>query len=825
MTLPLMRTRTLLFFFAGCLAIPSVDAQTKSTIWYKQPARSWNEALPIGNGKLGAMIFGEPDNELIQLNEQTLWSGGPAKLNPNPESVNFLQPLREALAKEDLPLADELSRKMQGLYTESYMPMGDLMITQQLKGAMTSYKRTLDIATAIATTEFTSGGVSYTREMLASAPDNVIMIRMKSSRNNMLTFKASLRSLLRHRNKTIAGNELAMHGRAPSYAYPNYVKDVPEPIIYEDSLSCRGARFELRLKVISPGATITSDTSGISVSGASEAIIVIAAATSFNGFDKCPNREGRNEHAIVQQYVDSVAMKDFPSIRKAHIADYQQYYNRMALDLKWTDYSTTPTDERLFKYARGLKDNQLEALYFQYGRYLLISSSRPGGLPANLQGIWNHHLQPPWSSNYTININTEMNYWPAESCNLSELHQPLLDHIRRLAITGQETTKNFYGLEGWTAHHNTDVWATTNPVGNVGKGDPRWANWAMGGAWLSQHLWEHYSFTRDTAYLRSIYPLLKSASRFCDQWLVEDAQGRLVTSPSTSPENAFVTSTGFTGSVLPGATMDMALVRELFSNTVTAARILHIDHEFTKWLTSRKIRLLPFQVGSKGQLMEWSKDLTEEDPQHRHVSHLYALHPGSQISPGITPELADAARQTLTLRGDGGTGWSKAWKINFWARLQDSDHAYKLLRELLRVTGVEGTDYANGGGTYLNLLCAHPPFQIDGNFGGTAGIAEMMVQSHLGEVHLLPALPTQWSKEGAVKGLTARGAFTVDISWMEGRVKNARILSRAGEELVLRTPNRVKVKETKVESVRDEQGWFLRMPTVAGQTYTIRPKL
>jgi alpha-L-fucosidase 2 len=803
---------------------PSLLAQNSSTIWYKQPARNWNEALPIGNGRLGAMIFGEPAEELIQLNEQTLWSGGPANLNPNPQSPQHLQPLRDALAKEDYELADQLSRKMQGLYTESYMPMGDLVIQQRLRGAMTSYRRSLDVSNAVALTEFSSGGVTYSREMFSSAADQVMAIRIRSSRNGAVNFKVTLKSILRFTNSVVAPNEMAMRGKAPSYAHPNYVRDKKDPVVYTDSLECRGARFETRIKVLTETGKVSSDTSGISVEGATEVVIILAAATSFNGFDVCPDKDGKDEHALVQQYMDAVMNKDYGSMKKDHIDDYQKLFNRMELDLKWTNYSSTPTDERLFKYARGLKDNQLEALYFQFGRYLLISSSRPGGLPANLQGIWNHHLRPPWSSNYTININTEMNYWPAEQCNLSELHQPLIDHIKRVASTGRETAKNFYGLDGWTAHHNTDVWATSNPVGDVGKGDPMWATWAMGGAWLSQHLWEHYNFTRDTAYLRSIYPILKEAAVFCNQWLVEDGRGRLVTSPSTSPENQFITATGFKGAVALASTMDIALVRELFGNTSAAARTLHIDHEFSKTLMSRRNNLPPFQVGSKGQLMEWSKDFVEVDPQHRHVSHLYALHPGNQISPGITPELADAARQTLTIRGDGGTGWSKAWKINFWARLLDSDHAYKLLRELLRVTGVEGTDYANGGGTYLNLLCAHPPFQIDGNFGGTAGIAEMLLQSHLGEVHLLAALPTQWSREGSVKGLVARGAFTVDINWVNGKIVECKITSGMGEELVLRTPNKVRIKELKTESVQDGQGWFLRVPTVAGKTYTIKAR-
>ena len=421
-------------------------------------------------------------------------------------------------------------------------------------------------------------------------------------------------------------------------------------------------------------------------------------------------------------------------------------------------------------------DSGLETLYFQYGRYLLISSSRPGGIPANLQGIWNNHVRPPWSSNFTTNINAEMNYWMVETANLSELHTPLLDLISRLAITGKETARNFYDAVGWTVHHNTDIWATTNPV----SGSPMWANWPMGGAWLSQHLWEHYQFTGDKEYLKSVaYPIMKEAALFCEAWLIEDNNGKLVTAPSTSPENEFITETGFKGTVSVATTMDMSLIWDLFTNVIQASEHLNADVDFRNLLIEKKAKLFPLQIGKKGNLQEWSKDWEDADPQHRHISHLFGLFPGRQISPLSTPPYADAARKTLEFRGDGGTGWSKGWKINVWARLHDGDHAHKLIREQLTLTGVEGTDYANGGGTYPNLLDAHPPFQIDGNFGGTSGITEMLLQSHDGVVHIFPALPSEWAS-GKVTGLKARGGFTIDIQWEEGKISELKIKSSLG---------------------------------------------
>lgn len=773
-------------------------------LWYNQPARNWNEALPVGNGRLGAMVFGNVGDELLQLNESTLWSGGPVNPNPNPTALSYLPQVRKALDAADYEQAATLTKNMQGLYTESYEPLADLLIRQPVAGQPTGYYRDLDVANALATTRFTVDGVTYTRETFVSAPDQVIVVKLTASQAGKLAFFATLRSPLRYKLAVAGNRELALTGKAPAHTDPSYVQNTPNPVNYADTTGCRGMRFALRMRVVSGNGRITTDTAGLHVSGATEVVLLLSAATSFNGFDKCPDRDGRNETALVESYLNGAGRKSYAALKQVHIADYQSYFNRVSLtlgaskpDLNGPD--ALPTDARLKQYTAGGQDLALERLYYQYGRYLLIASSRPSrdrrwpATPANLQGLWNPHVRPPWSSNFTININTEMNYWPAEMGNLSELHQPLLDLIGHVAATGRQTAKNFYGAGGWVAHHNTDIWAASNPVGDLGKGDPSWANWPMGGAWLCQHLYEHYRYTGDQTFLRErAYPLMKGAAQFCLDWLVQDKDGYWVTSPSTTPENLFVLPNNKRGQVSVATTMDMAIIRDLFTNVIEASAALNTDPDFRQRVSDVRAKLFPFKVGKRGNLQEWSQDFDDVDPQHRHVSHLFGLHPGRQIAPATTPDLADACRKTLELRGDGGTGWAKAWKINFWARLNDGNHAYKLLRELLKLTGDSSTDYANAGGTYPNLFCAHPPFQIDGNFGGISGMGEMLLQSHLGEVWLLPALPDAWSN-GQVRGLRARGGFEiVSMDWQDGHIRKLVISSTLGGNCRIRVPNALK---------------------------------
>ncbi len=740
------------------------------------------------------MIFGRVSTELIQLNEATLWSGGPVSNDPTPGAANALPDVRAALFRQDYTEAAKQVRRIQGVYTEAYQPLGDLLLRQTLAGDSSAYYRDLNVSTATATTRFTSGGVTYTRELFVSAPDQVIVVRLTANRKGALNLTAALRSLHPVRKTVVGPMELAMRGKSPAKAVPNYVDYDKKPVRYDDSTGCNGTRFDLRLRIRSTDGQVTADTAGLHIRGASEAVLYLVAATSFNGFDKCPDRDGRDEQALVDAYLKRVLPKSVDAIWQAHIRDYQSYANRVSLTLNGTTTGTVaqlPTDERLKRYAQGSNDPTLESLYFEYDRYLLISSSRTTA--ANLQGIWNPMVRPPWSSNYTININTEMNYWPAEVTNLSELHRPLLDLIGSVAVTGRNTARTFYGAGGWVAHHNTDIWGASNPVGDRGKGDPNWANWAMGGNWLCQHLWEHYQFTGDKNYLRTVaYPLMKEAAQFCVDFLVESPEGRLVTAPATSPENIFITENGQKEAVSVATTMDMGIIWDLFSNVEQAAQQLNTDADFRLMLAQKKQKLFPLQIGKAGDLQEWYHDWSAEDPQHRHVSHLFVLHPGREISPLTTPNFAAAARKTLEIRGDGGTGWSKAWKINFWARLHDGNHAYKLLRELLRLTGVEGTEYAKGGGTYPNLLCAHPPFQIDGNFGGLSGMSEMLLQSQDGLLNLLPACPDAWAS-GQVRGLKARGGYTLDMDWQKGRLTRLVVQSAQGGICRLRLPGQVRM--------------------------------
>ena len=782
-----MKTIRITLFFLASLSLfaqkPIQDDYNTLKLWYERPAEFFEEALPLGNGKTGAMIFGGISSEKIYLNDLTLWSGRPVDPYMNKNAYKFIPEIKQALQNQNFSLADSLIKNIQGKFSESYAPLGTLLIDyKDQKGE--HYYRDLDLNKAIAHVTYENGDEKISREYFVSNPDKVIAIRIKSNQNQSLNFSIHYESQLKSQVR-IANGLLYLEGKAPTKAEPNYYKKREDAILFDESPT---THFTSIVKIIPVNGDLSYSDSAIHYSNGSEAILLVSTETSFNGFDKDPVLEGKNDLEICEANIHLAAQKAYESLKNNHIKDYQQYFNRVHFELaSLQNKESISTEKRLIRYMEGGKDPYLEAMYFQYGRYLLISSSRTPGVPANLQGLWNPYIQPPWSSNYTVNINVEENYWPAEITNLSEMHVPFLEFISNLSKTGEITAKTFYNAPGWAAHHNSDIWAMSNPVGDFGKGDPVWANWNMGGAWTSTHLWEHYLFTVDESFLKEkAYPIMKGAAEFCLAMLMKGPNGKLVTMLSTSPENKFFTQDGKQAATSFGSTSDMGMIRELFMDLLEAEKILGIENEFSKKIKSALENLHPYQIGKNGSLQEWYYDFEEPEIKHRHQSHLFGLYPGHHINYESMPEIVKASEKALEIKGDETTGWSKGWRINLWARIKDGDHAYKMYRELLKYVAPDKkeTNYTRGGGTYPNLLDAHPPFQIDGNFGGTAAVAEMIIQSSLHKIDLLPAIPEEWT-EGSIKGLKARGNIELSIRWEKGELKSLELISKRAQETTL----------------------------------------
>lgn len=800
------------FLYTALLALVSVTmawAGEDLTLWYDKPAAQWTEALPVGNGRLGAMVFGGTDRERIQLNEENVWTGHPNN-NARPSAREYMPRVRQLVFEGKYREAQDMVGRQLISNTNqcmSYQPVGYLNLTFPGHERFTDYRRELNISDAVATTRYTVDGVTYKREVFASFAHDVTVVRLTASKKGALTFTANLTSPLKTQTAAEDG-ALVMRGASGG----------------KDNLPGGKLKFTTVLRAEADGEVTCTD-GEMRVSGATAVTLYVSIGTNFVNYRDIGGDADKRAFAAL----DAADGRKYAKLLKAHSETYQHYFNRVSLDLGTTPAMNLPTDKRVEQFATG-DDPQLVSLYFQFGRYLLISCSQPGGQAANLQGIWNEHVTPPWGSKYTTNINAEMNYWPAEVTHLAEMHEPFLRMVREVAQSGAETAREMYGARGWCLHHNTDIWRATAPV------DGPWGQWPTGGAWFCQHLWWHYLYGGDKDFLASVYPVMKGAAEFfLDIMVPEPKHGWLVVPLSTSPENAYK---GI--HVADGITMDNQMVYELFSNVIQATEVLGTDKAFAEEVSVARAQMAPMQIGRHGQLQEWKEDWDRTDDHHRHVSHLWGLFPGQLISPFRTPEIFEGVRNSLNFRGDPATGWSMGWKVCLWARLLDGDRAYKLITEQLRPSR------GGSGGTYPNLFDAHPPFQIDGNFGCAAGIAEMLMQSHDGAVHLLPALPTRW-KNGAVSGLCVRGGFVVEkMIWVDGKLTEIRIKSTLGGNLRLRShtplagltvavggnpnpffavtdvPAPVVSKEAKLQPKPQPATYLYDIDTEAGMTYTFR---
>ena len=771
-------------------------------LWYEQPAKDWNSALPIGNGHLGAMIMGNPNNEIIYLNDNTLYSGEPDSKYTKVNIKNGYNSIVENLYNGNYQIAsDSVQKYFAGRLHENYQPLCNLhIINNKQTKRISNYKRSLNIENAISYVEYESDGYMYKREYFASHPSDFIIIKLSTNNPQGLDISLFFKSKHPTVKYSINKKNIKIKGQAPGYAQrrtfqqieawnhqnrhpelynPDGTRKHDSTILYGNDIKNRGMFFEALLYVTGNDIKVEKENDKLNVKSKNDIILLFTASTSYNGFKKSPSLEGKKTSIIIENNFKRIANKNFEDLKNEHITDYQSLFKRFSIILSNGNQSSEkdPTDKRILRF-KDKNDLGLISLLTQYGRYLMICGSRKGGQPLNLQGIWNKDIIPAWNGGYTTNINAEMNYWPAEVANLSECHYPFIEFIKECYITGKECATKMYNKRGWVGHHNSSIWRETYP----NDGDPGVFSWNMMAPWLCTHLWEHFNFTQDTTFaIKEAYPIMKSAAQFCIDWLIEDKNGYLVTPISVSPENKFIDpKTLKPVGISMGSTMDMTLIRELFSQTYKLAKIAQIDKEFRDTLINYKNRLLPFKIGAYGRLQEWNIDFEDYDKHHRHISHLIGLFPLNQITPK-TPELFSAAKQSLEIRGDKATGWSIGWKINLWARLLDGERAYQIIKNFIRPVGFGPSELqSTEGGIYSNLFDAHPPFQIDGNLGFTAGICEMIVQSQNDELLLLPAIPIEWEK-GEVKGIVARGGYIINLSWNKGRIINLEIKSRIGK--------------------------------------------